>query len=328
MEYHFNPAWWMSNRHAQTILPRFFRPMMAFDYVTEEIATPDNDFLQLVWSSGEICQQDKPLAIVLHGLEGNIDSFYAKGMMKALELAGFDVVLLHFRNCGNKRNRQARSYHSGETSDLQFLINLLKTRYPDKPLMAVGFSLGGNVLTKYLGEHQDKSLLDAAAVISAPLALASSCKVIQKSCFSLYHKYLLGRLKKSTTRKINTIKDSLNMTAKQLESICDLWEFDNKITAPLHGFIDATDYYLKASGKQYLKFITTPTLLVHAKDDPMLSSEAIPSQTDVSPAVQLAVSNKGGHVGFISGSNPFKPVFWLEQQIPHFFKQQLLSIKR
>ena len=315
----------MSNRHAQTILPRFFRPRLKLDYRLEEIPTPDDDFLQLIWSDKVICADEKPLAIVLHGLEGNIDSFYAKGMMKSLELAGFDVVLLHFRNCGNKANLQARAYHSGETTDLHFLINTLKTRYPKKPLMAVGFSLGGNVLTKYLGEHQDNSQLDAAAVISAPFALASSCKVIQKSCFKLYQKYLLDRLKKSTSRKIEHIKDTINLTAQQLENIYDLWEFDNKVTAPLHGFIDAADYYLKSSGKQYLKLITTPTLVIHAKDDPMLSAEAIPTTRDVSSAIKLAVSNKGGHVGFISGKNPLKPVFWLEQQVPHFFKQQLLG---
>ncbi|MEI4548285.1 hydrolase [Pseudoalteromonas spongiae] len=325
MDQNFKPAWWMTNRHAQTILPRFFRPNLTLDYNIEEITTPDHDFLQLIWSSQHIAADDKPLAIVLHGLEGNIDSFYAKGMMKALTLAGFDVVLLHFRNCGQKANLQARAYHSGETSDLHFLVNILKQRFPSKPLMAVGFSLGGNVLTKYLGEYEDECQLDAAAVVSAPFALASSCKVIQKSCFKLYQKYLLDRLKKSTARKLDNIKESINLTAKQLENIYDLWEFDNKVTAPLHGFIDAADYYLKSSGKQYLKRITTPTLVIHAKDDPMLSQEAIPQKEDVSNAVKLMVSKQGGHVGFISGKNPFKPIFWLEQQVPHFFQQQLLG---
>ena len=126
MDYHFKPAWWMSNRHAQTILPRFFRPCLALDYSIEEIVTPDQDFLQLVWSTQQTVDEERPLAIVLHGLEGNIDSFYAKGMMKALHLAGFDVVLLHFRNCGGKANLQARAYHSGETGDLHFLISTLK----------------------------------------------------------------------------------------------------------------------------------------------------------------------------------------------------------
>ena len=323
----FTPAWWMTNRHAQTILPRFFRPRLTLNVTIEEIPTPDKDFLQLVWASETVANNDKPLAIVLHGLEGNIDSFYAKGMMKALSMAGFDVVLLHFRNCGDKANLQARAYHSGETSDLNHLISILKRRFPDKPLMAVGFSLGGNVLTKYLGESQAQSKLDAAAVISAPFALASSCKVIQKSCFKLYQKYLLDRLKKSTSRKIEHLKDNLNLTRNQLENIYDLWEFDNKVTAPLHGFIDAADYYLKSSGKQYLKLITTPTLVVHAKDDPMLSKEAIPSHHDVSQSVKLNIFDKGGHVGFISGKNPFKPVFWLEHQIPQFFKQELRRVR-
>lgn len=323
MDYQFKPAWWMTNAHAQTILPRFFRPNLQLNYDIELLPTPDHDELELAWTKPQPKNNDKPLAIVLHGLEGNIDSFYAKGMMKALQLAGFDVVLMHFRNCGQKANKLARAYHSGETSDLDFVLCEIKSRFPNKPLMAVGFSLGGNVLTKYLGECKEHSKLDAAAVVSAPFALASSCKVIQTSCFKLYQKYLLDRLKKSTSRKLDHIRENLNLTAQQVNAIRDLWEFDNKITAPLHGFIDAADYYLKSSGKPYLKRIKTPTLVIHAQDDPMLSKEAIPTVQDVSRFVKLAVSKQGGHVGFIGGTNPLKPTFWLEQCIPDFFLQEL-----
>jgi hypothetical protein len=323
MDQQFKPAWWMTNRHAQTILPRFFRPNLSLNYQLEELPTPDGDFLQLAWSQPFNAQSDKPLALVLHGLEGNIDSFYAKGMMKALHLAGFDVVLMHFRNCGFKPNRLPRAYHSGETSDLRHLLNNLKQRFAHKPIMAVGFSLGGNVLTKYLGEFKENALLDAAAVVSAPFALASSCQVIQTSCFKLYQKYLLDRLKKSTSRKLVQIKESIELTKQQLDGIYNLWEFDDKVTAPLHGFKNAAEYYQKASGKPFLKHIKVPTLVVHAEDDPMLSTEAVPSIDDVSEHVTLAVSKQGGHVGFIAGRNPLKPVFWLEKAVPNFFQQQL-----
>lgn len=309
----------MRNRHAQTILPRFFRPLQKVPVKFEELTTPDGDFLELAWAHEK--RPNAPLAIVLHGLEGNINSFYAKGMLKALTHKGFDAVLMHFRNCSRHANRLPRAYHSGETSDLGFLIKTLKQRFVDRPLYAVGFSLGGNVLAKYLGEQQALSGLQGAAVISAPHHLSSSCQVIRKSCFGLYQKYLLDRMKRSFSRKLDTITDVLPVDEQKLRAIDDLWQFDNLITAPLHGFDDAEDYYAKASAQNYLKDITTPTLLIHAKDDPMLSSQAVPKAEQVSAQVTLAVSETGGHVGFISGANPFKPQFWLEKVVPNYFNE-------
>ncbi|MCF6437551.1 hydrolase [Pseudoalteromonas sp. MMG022] len=317
MDYLFNSAWWMRNRHAQTILPRFFRPLQKVPVQFEELTTPDGDFLELAWAQEK--RPDAPLAIILHGLEGNINSFYAKGMLKALTRSGFDAVLMHFRNCSRAANKLPRAYHSGETSDLGFLIHTLKQRFVDRPLYAVGFSLGGNVLAKYLGEQRQHSGLQGAAVISAPHHLSSSCQVIRKSCYGLYQKYLLDRMKRSFSRKLDTIADVLAVNEQQLHAINDLWQFDNLITAPLHGFDGAEDYYTQASAQNYLKHIVTPTLLIHAQDDPMLSSQAVPQSEQVSDSVTLAVSRKGGHVGFISGNNPFKPEFWLEKAVPHYF---------
>jgi predicted alpha/beta-fold hydrolase len=317
MDYSFQSAWWMRNRHVQTILPRFFRPWQKVAVKFEELTTPDGDFLELAWAQQSY--PNAPLAIVLHGLEGNINSFYAKGMLKALSQKGFNAVLMHFRNCSRAANRLPRAYHSGETADLGYLIHTLKQRYVDKPLYAVGFSLGGNVLAKYLGEQGHHSDLQGAAVISAPHHLSSSCQVIRRSCYGLYQKYLLDRMKHSFSRKLDTIGDVLNINAQQLNAIDDLWQFDNEITAPLHGFDGAEDYYAKASAQNYLKEIRTPTLVVHAQDDPMLSAQSVPQPEQVSDSVTLAVSQTGGPVGFISGNNPLKPKFWLEQAIPHYF---------
>lgn len=325
MSYQFESAWWMSNRHAQTILPRFFRPFQRVDVEYEELTTPDGDFLELAWS--RTGKKDSPLAIVLHGLEGNLDSFYAKGMLKALTQQGFDTVLMHFRNCSRLPNRLPRAYHSGETGDLQFLIQTLKTRLNPSSLFAVGFSLGGNVLAKYLGEQGKQSNLSGAAVVSAPHHLSSSCQVIRKSCFGLYQKYLLDRLKKSSARKYPQIGEAIKLNKQELASINDLWQFDNQLTAPLHGFEGAEDYYAQASAQPFLKHIVTPTLLIHAEDDPMLSLEAVPKAEQVSDQVTLAVSKKGGHVGFIGGKNPFKPEFWLEKAVPHYFQSLLKGQK-
>ncbi|MBE0366523.1 hydrolase [Pseudoalteromonas aurantia] len=317
MDYSFKGAWWMRNRHVQTILPRFFRPFQKVPVYFEELTTPDGDFLELAWAKNK--KPSAPIAIILHGLEGNINSFYAKGMLNALSKKGFNAVLMHFRNCSRAPNKLARAYHSGETSDLSFLIKTLKQRYADSPLYAVGFSLGGNVLAKYLGEQRHTCKLSGAAVISAPYHLSSSCQVIRNSCYGLYQKYLLDRMKKSFSRKLPTIQSVLPLDKVTLNNFDDLWQFDNQITAPLHGFDNAEDYYHQASAQPYLKHIQTPTLLIHAKDDPMLSVQAIPHEAQVSSAVTLAVSERGGHVGFISGMNPFKPFFWLEQAVPHYF---------
>jgi predicted alpha/beta-fold hydrolase len=313
----FKPAWWMVNRHIQTIMPRFFRPLHTTHYQLEQLDTPDGDFVELAWSLPK--NDTAPLAIILHGLEGNINSFYAKGMMKALKKKGFSVVLMHFRNCSVAPNKLPRAYHSGETGDLDFFIKYLKQQHPNRSLVAVGFSLGGNVLAKYVGEQAQQCQLKAAAVVSAPYSLSASCQVIRKSLAKIYQKYLLDRMKKSMCRKLPLINQQIDLTAKQLMKIDDFWQFDNQLTAPLHGFKNAEDYYQQASAKPYLKHITTPTLIIHAKDDPMLSIKAVPDRQDVSEHVTLRISEKGGHVGFISGNNPFKPIYWLEQVIPDYF---------
>ena len=317
----FKPAWWMTNRHVQTRMPRFFRPFHNTSYELEQLDTPDGDFIELAWSLPH--NENAPLAVVLHGLEGNINSFYAKGMMKALKKQGYAVVLMHFRNCSSEVNRLPRAYHSGDTADLAFFINHLREQFPSRPIMAVGFSLGGNVLAKYLGEERENCPLSAAAVVSAPYDLSSSSDVIRKSLGKIYQKYLLDRMKKSMQRKLPQIKQQIPITSEQLMKIDDLLEFDNQLTAPLHGFENAHDYYRQASAMPYLKHIAIPTLIIHAKDDPMLSIKAVPSRQDVSEHVTLSVSEKGGHVGFISGNNPFRPVFWLEQAVPHYFGQHV-----
>ena len=321
MNYFFKPLWWMSHPHAQTVLPRFFRPLQQLPVVFEELCTPDNDFLELVWAPVQNDQRS-PLVVVLHGLEGNINSFYAKGMLSSLFNHGFDSVLLHFRNCSRRPNRLARSYHSGDTQDLRLLLQKLRQRFPKRPLYAVGFSLGGNVLAKYLGEQREQSFLEGAIAISAPYHLSSSCQVIQNSFGQMYQKYLLDRLKRSLLRKLSIVQRQLTLSKKELYGIKSLWQFDEQITAPLHGFSGAEDYYDQASAQSYLSKITTPTLLIHAKDDPMLSSCSIPLQEQVSDAVTLAVSEQGGHVGFISGEKG-RPQFWLEQVVPDYFRMLL-----
>ena len=321
----FKPAWWMRNRHLQTILPRLYPTPCDFSPFHNILELSDGDFVELTWSQRpESIADDKPIVLVLHGLEGSFDSFYAKRMMNAMYKKGWATVLMHFRGCGKRTNRKAQTYHSGQTADVVEFIARLKADFPTHPLYAVGFSLGGNVLTKYVGENEDSGL-DGAVVISAPLDLAICSKAIGEGFAKVYQKYLVDKLRVSTKEKIDHLKDEfpINVSKQQLDDVVVLGEFDELVTAPLNGFKDAQDYYQQCSGNNFLKTCNTPTLIIHAKDDPFMTSEVIPTPEMLSEQVTLEVSEKGGHVGFLSGMNPFNPEFWAETRSTDFISQCL-----
>ncbi|MFT5162836.1 MAG: putative alpha/beta-fold hydrolase [Alteromonadaceae bacterium] len=310
----------MRNPHLQTILPRFFSRPNDFEPINETFELPDGDFVQLSWSEKPQANNSKPIVVIFHGLEGSIDSFYAKGMINAIKNNNWIGVLMHFRGCGSLINRHSRAYHSGETEDARCFIQSLHQQYPNSPLSAIGFSLGGNMLAKYLGEQGKNSLLDAAVVISAPLSLSPCAKRIGRRFSRVYQKYLLDMLKQTMTAKLKHLKGQfeLNITASDIAGLKTLKDFDEMITGPLHGFSSAEDYYQKASGLPFLKAITTPTLIIHAADDPFMSHHVVPDAKDLSPAISYELSKHGGHVGFIYGKHPLRPQFWLEQRAPEF----------
>lgn len=317
----FKPAWWLRNRHLQTIIPRLYPVPCDFKVWHTQYDLSDGDFVEITWS---IRPQDlapkQPIVLVLHGLEGSFDSFYAKRMMNTMHLQGWASVLMHFRGCGSRTNRKAQTYHSGQTADVTEFIQYLKQRFPDNPIYAVGFSLGGNVLAKYVGETAE-SLLNGAVVISAPLDLTICAKAIGKGFAKVYQKYLVDKLVRSTCKKLDYLKQDfpLNITTEQVKAIKTLEEFDDKITAPLNGFVDGLDYYQQASANQYLQSATTPMLIIHAEDDPFMTKDVVPTPSQLSQTIRLEVSKHGGHVGFISGDNPFKPEFWTETRTTQFF---------
>ncbi|WP_199610348.1 hydrolase [Flocculibacter collagenilyticus] len=319
----FKPAWWLKHCHLQTIMPRVIRKHFHLSTQPELLELPDGDFVELAWTQKVSHQTTTPIVLVFHGLEGSVNSVYAKGMMKAIADAGWTGVLMHFRGCGSDINRLARAYHSGETDDANYFINHIRKHYPNSPLAAVGFSLGGNVLAKYLGEQGDKSPLSCAAVICAPFDLASSSHRITQGSSKIYQKYLLDMLKTSTINKLQKMQQGfpLSYSPYDVKRFKTLREFDNAITAPIHGFIDAEDYYQRASGMPFLKSIRVPSLIIHAKDDPFMSDAVIPKTHQLSSAIRYELSEHGGHVGFIAGHNPRKPIFWLEHRIPQFFAE-------
>ncbi len=318
----FKPAWWMRNPHLQTILPRFYRLRAKVKTYDEILELPDGDFVELCWSEKPNHHSDKPLVVLFHGLGGSIDSFYASGMLKAVTEHGWQCVLMHFRGCGKTTNRLPRAYHCGETSDASYFIRWLKAQNPQRPLAAIGFSLGGNVLAKYLGESGHDSQLDSAVIISAPLMLSPCAEKISKRFSRVYQRFLLAKLKNAMQQKLHHLRERfpLKITQRDIAAIRTLREFDDRITGPLHGFVDAEDYYNKSSGLQFLRNIKTPTLIIHAADDPFMTHQVKPKAEELSPFVHYELSRNGGHVGFLQGAHPMRPQFWLEQRAPEYIQ--------
>ena len=317
----FKPAWWLSNPHFQTMAAKFLRRNEKVVTCREIVQLPDNDSLELAWTELPKGQENKPIIILLHGLEGSVDSHYAKGMLKTLKAHGWIGVLMHFRGCGQYPNKLGRSYHSGDIEDISYLVSLIERRYPLNKKAIIGFSLGGNVLANYLAKTANTTI-KAGVMICAPFDLISCSKCINKGVSKIYQKYLIDMLKTNAQIKIER-QQVEHISLKQLQKIKTLWDFDNQYTAPLNGFVDALDYYHQASGKQLLAKINTPCLIIHAQDDPFLCHRSTVESLNINTNIHFEVSKKGGHVGFITGNNPLNPHYWLEQRVPAYLARYL-----
>lgn len=317
----FKPAWWLTNAHCQTLAAKLFRRKQKLVTSTQTLELPDGDFIDLAWTEQPQSNNTRPIVVILHGLAGSKDSHYAKGMLNAIKNRGWIAVLMHFRGCSGKPNRQASSYHSGDIRDISYLTEHLVTRYQHCVFSVLGFSLGGNVLTRYLAQVPNNPYR-SAAVICAPLDLASCSTRINQGFSRFYQKYLLKMLINSTSKKV-TAKIINNIKIKQLDAISTINAFDEQITAPLNGFASAKDYYQQASGNQVIDKIKQPCLFIHAVDDPFLNHHQALPQQKLPKHLTFEVSKHGGHVGFIHGNNPFKPQYWLEQRVPDFLNKHL-----
>lgn len=306
----FNPPWWLRNGHIQTLWAPLFRRKIRLPIRRERWDLPDNDFLDLDFT----LNNSKPLVLILHGLQGSIDSPYAGGLLQALVNNGYRGVLMHFRSCSGELNRLPRLYHSGETGDPLHVMETLRRRFPDTPMAMVGYSLGGNALLKLLGELGDKSPLTTAVVVSVPMRLDICTDRINSGFSRLYQRRLLKSMIRVCLKKHAHSPLPVNIDINAVARSRSFWEFDNEFTAKMHGFADVHDYYQRSSSRQFLKNIVTPTLIIQAKDDPLTSADVIPAAHELSPAVTLEVSRHGGHVGFVEGT-PWKPRYWLEQRI-------------
>jgi len=289
---------------------------------TEVFPLDDGDELECVWY-GENPSKEHPVVVLFHGLEGSVASPYIIGMMKILQSRGYVSVLMHFRGCGTYPNKKPRAYHSGDTADAKAWIEYLHHTYPDTVLYAVGFSIGGNVLLKLLGEWGTNAPLRAAVAVSVPLRLDISADTLEKGFAKLYQGYLLRPLKARLLEKYEQfdMQKYLGIDVERVRAIKTIREFDDLYTAKIHGFASAEAYYKASSSKQYLKNISVSTLILHAEDDPFMTPDILPGQEELSSAVTLEVSGHGGHVGFVSGTL-LKPEYWLEKRIVTFLKNR------
>jgi predicted alpha/beta-fold hydrolase len=315
----FTPATGMSNPHTQTLAPRFIRKNAVLTGYPERLDTPDGDFLDLVWSEELASRKhsSKPIFVLFHGLEGSFESPYANGLMHAFAKQGWLSVMMHFRGCSGEVNRMARAYHSGETEDARYLLDQLSLRYPSNPIAVVGVSLGGNMMVNYLSKYVDDPIVSGCAVISAPLDLACCSARIEQGFSRIYHNHLLGSLKKNALKKLHLLEDALSITEQNIKAMTRLYEFDEQITAPLHGFRDAKHYYQACSGLPKLAQVKAPLLVIHSKDDPFMTDAVIPNFT-LPDNVHYQLYEHGGHVGFVSGRLT-SPRLWLEEALPTHF---------
>jgi predicted alpha/beta-fold hydrolase len=307
----FNPPWWLSNPHLQTLWSVLFqRRIKNLTLTRERIELPDGDFVDLDWTQGP---ENSPIILVLYGVESSVHSPYVKRMLHTLQQKGWRGVLLNFRGCSGEMNRFLHSYHGGNTSDLVTVTQILREREPNTPLAAVGFSLGGNVLLKWLGETGDKNPLVSAVAISIPFDLEKTVRRLNQGFSRLYQTYLLNALRHKISTKLS--ERAWDIQLPPLDTLRTLYDFDDQITARLNGFAGADEYYLKSSCRQYLQGICVPTLLLQAKDDPFMTEDALPLPHDLSPHVQFELSEKGGHIGFVAGNAPWAIEYWLDKRV-------------
>mgnify|MGYP002144639012 CR=1 FL=1 len=317
----------ISNRHLQTMLPRLIRRKVKFDAHWQRLELPDGDFVDLAWSEDPQQAKHKPRLVVFHGLEGSLNSPYAHGLIEAAQKRGWLGVVMHFRGCSGEPNRLLRAYHSGAIEDAEALIAELGRRFPGKPLIAIGYSLGGNMLVNLLA-RACPAPLKAAVVVSAPLQLASCADRVNQGFSRVYQNYLLRTMRTNLQSKIRRQSAArARWQPTQITRIATLREFDELVTAPLHGFESADHYYQTCSGLSLLARIPIPTLVIHAADDPFMTDAVIPAAEQLSPLVRYELSRQGGHVGFLHGS-PWRPRFWLDERISQWLRQQTQGANR
>lgn len=306
----------------QTIYPFFLRSLTMPIYRRERLELDDGDFIDIDWLDNSI---DRPLVIMFHGLEGGSSSHYARSIMGLFQELGWRGVVVHFRGCSGTPNRLPRAYHAGDSEEIDRILHKVRERNQsfgsNARLYVIGISLGGNALLKWLGEQGKQAchMIDGAVTVSAPLDLVAAGKALDSGFNRIYTQHFLGTLKKKILEKLDHFPGLFDAVA--VAECATLYQFDNLVTAPLHGFSNTDEYWTLSSSKPWLKYIQVPTLVINARNDPFMPSSALPTQTDVSCSVSLEFPVQGGHVGFLSSPFPGN-LTWLPERIIRFFDSQ------
>jgi predicted alpha/beta-fold hydrolase len=320
---HYRPAWWVPGAHARTIWGKLVRRIPVVATRREQWDTPDGDVIDIERLDAPA---DRPRLVLLHGLEGTVRSHYVQGTLAEVARRGWSADLVLFRSCGGSLNRARRFYHSGETGDLAFALERIMGEFPDTPLVMAGFSLGGNVLLKYLGERGDAvpAAIRAAVAVSVPFDLDRGADHIDRGFARVYQASFMKSLKRKAYAKLEQYPNLYDRA--RLDAVRSIRDFDELVTAPLHGFADATDYYTQSSALRFLGGIRRPTLLLSAVDDPFLPPavlDDVRAVGRVNPALTIEFVPEGGHVGFISGTVPWRPIYYAERRVAGFLSHAL-----
>ncbi len=313
---HYRPPRWLPGGHLQTIYPALYLRKPEVVYRRERWAAPDGDFIDVDFVDGA---PGAPFVVLFHGLEGSSDSHYARALMSQLVSRGWSGAVPHFRGCSGELNHAPRFYHSGDAQEVDWIIQKLQKSYradhPAGKFYACGVSLGGNALLRWLGESQQQAhIVDAACAISAPLDLAAGGASLSSGFNMLYTRNFLQTLKPKCLQKLAQFPGLFDRDA--MLQAKNLYQFDNIITAPLHGYRDTNDYWHRASAKHILQDISVTTLVLNAQNDPFLPARHLPRKA--SSHVTLEYPQHGGHVGFATGALPGN-LNWLPNKILHFF---------
>jgi uncharacterized protein len=321
-EHRYRPAWWVPGPHAQTLWGKFARRRQQLPTRIERWTTPDDDFVDVLRLDAP---PDSPRLFLLHGLEGTVRSHYVGGLLQVAYERGWGADMLVFRGCGDELNKAPRFYHSGETTDLAFAVDRVLCEFPDVPLGMCGVSLGGNVLLKWLGEAGDSlpERVRAAVAISVPFDLERGSRYISEGFSRVYERHFLRTLRRKAAAKLESYPHLFNREA--LARVRTLFDFDEVVTGPVHGFSGAHDYYSRSSSLGFLNRIRRPTLLVSAKDDPFLPRTVLDDVAAIAqknPSLTTEFTDRGGHVGFVAGS-PWSPAYYAEERAGGFLASHL-----
>ncbi|ELR70794.1 Hydrolase [Fulvivirga imtechensis AK7] len=309
----YTPPFYLKNGHLATVIPSSFRKIQGVAYKRERISTPDGDFLDLDWLTDDASK----LIIISHGLEGNTDRPYVKGMAKYFHEHGWDALAWNCRSCSGEINSKARFYHHGDTEDLTYVVSHALNKYKYTDIVLVGFSMGGSMTLKYLGEAPEHlpPQVKGGAAFSVPVNLASSVAELAKEGNNFYRKRFLSKLEKKIREKALKYPDQIKMS--DFRQVRYFPDFDNLYTAPLHGFESAEDFYFKASAERYMYQTKVPTLLVNAWNDPFLPDECYPvSACRDHQFLYFEAPQYGGHVGFTLKGSEFN---YMEKRAMEFF---------